>query len=351
MTNDTRTSDEIERDISEERARMSDTINNLQKKFSVDAIVGDIGGMFRGQGGEIGRAISSTVGRNPAALALVGVGLAWLLIGRDRSSHASKSAGREQDDNDTWSTAQSWDKRLARSAGIQSDESDPFWLDDDVSVSGGRSSSRRENMRGTESDSAVMGTLRSAAGAVGDAVTGAAGSVSDAASSLTQRLSHGLEGFSEEAKSRVMAARRAAYDARAASAEAMKKGTRMASNLFEDQPLVVGALAVALGAAVGSALPRTKLEDETLGDTSNHLIAEAEALFRAEKAKLMAAAKTAAAEVKSEVGAIRNDLAELLPEGKTVGDVIVDRAADAAARVADRAVGEISEPLSDRHNT
>ena len=81
MTNDTRTADEIERDIEEERARMSGTINELQKKFSVEAIVSDLGAMFRGQG-EVARSISQTIGRNPAAVALVGVGLAWLFLGQ-----------------------------------------------------------------------------------------------------------------------------------------------------------------------------------------------------------------------------------------------------------------------------
>jgi hypothetical protein len=83
MTHDTRTADEIERDIQRERAQMSDSINNLQEKFSVDSIVNDLGNMFRAQGEDLSRTFSQTVGRNPAAVALVGVGLAWLIIGQN----------------------------------------------------------------------------------------------------------------------------------------------------------------------------------------------------------------------------------------------------------------------------
>jgi hypothetical protein len=88
MTNDTRTSDDIERDIVAERAQLSDTINDLKEKFSVDAIFNDIGDMFRGHGGDLGRSLSNTVGRNPAAVVLVGVGLAWLFIGQGRKHSA-----------------------------------------------------------------------------------------------------------------------------------------------------------------------------------------------------------------------------------------------------------------------
>ena len=41
MTNDTRTADDIERDIEAERTRMSGTINELQRKFSVEGIVSE----------------------------------------------------------------------------------------------------------------------------------------------------------------------------------------------------------------------------------------------------------------------------------------------------------------------
>lgn len=367
MTHDTRTSEQIERDIEQERARMSDTINDLQKKFSVDTIMSDVGAMFRNQGGEIGRAVSATVGRNPAAVALVGVGLAWLLIGQTRNGSGSPNTqGRTSGNRSTYDT---WDR-----SGDNTDEMAQTWADDvgterddfrygndemarfrrarGLSLEGGRpdeaqtwASRNRAGLQDagsrTAARSGVMGALSDAAGTVTDAVTGAAASVGNAASDLTARLSHGLDGLSDDARARVLAARRAAHDARVASTETMRKGARVATTFFDDQPLVAGALAMAVGAAMGGVLPRSKIEDEAMGSGSDQLFARAQALFREEKDKAMAAMRMAASDVKDEVTAAGQDLADMLPEGKNVGDVIVDRAADVAARVYDRAAGDV----------
>jgi uncharacterized protein YjbJ (UPF0337 family) len=361
MTNDTRTPNEIERDITDERAEMSGTINDLQKKFSVDTIVNDLGDMIRDQGGEIGRTISHTVGRNPAAVALIGVGLAWLLVGKDRKLAANaternsgyRPGGRKRSARAEWD-----DSALPK--GRSNDG--PFHNEEHSWYRDGQMSQDRYQGRGTQngvqassnghggSDGAT-GTIRRATGAVGDAVSHAAGSLGQTASDLTARLSEGLDDFSEEAKSRVLSARHAAHEARLSSAAALDRGSRAASNLFEDQPLVVGALAVALGAAIGSALPHSKIEDDAMGDSSDRLFAEAQAVYREERDKVMAAAKTAVAEAKNEVSDAGSDLAELLPEGKTAGDVIADRASDAAARVLDRAKGAAEQQGTGRRES
>lgn len=368
MTNDTRTSDEIERDIQQERSRMSESINTLQKKFSVEAIVGDIGDMFRTQSGELGRTISQTVGRNPAAVAMVGVGLAWLFLGPDRSksaagsswgqgpsagSSAGSSWGRDGSRSDYRASQDMWDRPA--SAGLGSDlgeEDDAYWYgSDEMARSGGSEWGTMAgnpagwDESGSRTGAGVVGAVKGAAQAVGDAVSGAAGSVGRAASDLSSRLMHGLEGLSEEARDRIVAARRAAHDARLASTHAMKRGARAAANLFDDQPLVVGALAVAVGAAMGGVLPRTRIEDETLGASSDKLFADAQALFRAERDKAMAVVKAAASDMAGEVRDVGSEIAGMVPEGKSVGEAIVDRAADAASRVYQNTVGKTGTDL------
>lgn len=369
MTNDTRTSDDIERDIVNERAQMSDSINNLQKKFSVDAIMDDIGNIVRDQTGDLGRVVSQTVGRNPAAVALVGVGLAWLLLGQDRSRSAQTDDGRgvrrtrhranrtQANDNGTRGNFDSWtgeDSAQDRSFYDQTPDGEDDWYRDQADqwqTDRARSygdQGRAATSRAKDAAGGMVEAVQGAASSVGDAVSSAASSVGQTASDLTARLSHGLEGLSEEARSRVVAARQAAHDARVASTAAMKKGAQAATNLFEDQPLVVGALAVALGAAVGSILPHTTIEDETLGASRDQLFAEAQALFRKEREKATAALRMAAADAKDEVRNVGSELSDLLPEGKGIADVVVDRAADVVSRVYDRATGEVEHVPSDR---
>lgn len=338
MENDTRTSDEIERDILDERAEMSDTLSDLQKKFSVDAIMTDLGDMVREQGGDLGRAIGDTLGRNPAAVVLVGVGLAWLFLGQDRQGtrlQTARSSGKRRDD-----------VRLRASSGMAQvpnhPDDRPFRSDDQYWYGDGQmSSDYRLRDRGTNGSAMKAPGGANGSGGIAGTMRDAAHSVGNAVSDLTERLSHGLDDLSEDAKARILSARRAAHEARESSDALLSRGSRAASGFFEDQPLVVGALAVALGAAIGGALPHSKLEDDIIGDSSDQLFADAQALYRKERDKAIAALRTAAEDAKGEIREMGAELADLIPEGKSVGDVIVDRTSDAATRVINHASGNI----------
>ena len=346
MTNDTRTSDEIERDITDERAQMANTISDLQKKFSVESIVTDLGGLLRGQGGEFGRSISATVGRNPGAVVLVGVGLAWLFLGQNGKSagHKGRRHGlrhRNRHASDPWPDDDP-------STEAPSPNDDRFWYGDGRMLHNYRSQDpapkRWPHIPADAEQAAggVMDKVRHAAGSMGQAVTEVAGSLGDTASGLTERLSHGLETLSDEARSRVLTARRAAHEARLSSEAVLGRATRAATTLFDDQPLVVGALAVALGAAFGGVLPHSKIEDDSLGNSSDQLFAEAQSLFHFERQKALAVLKTAATDARGELRDIGTELTGLMPDAKAVGQVIVDRTSDAAGRVLDRATGDLT---------
>ena len=333
MSSDTRTPDDIERDIADQRAQMSGTIEDLQKKFSVDAIVNDVGAMFRDQGGDLGRKISQTVGRNPAAVALVGVGLAWLFIGQDRKDPAPDRRSGAGGRNTGYSRASSWEGAHTRPNG-----GDRSWYGSGpVAHADGFAGHRAQGGYGEDGSNGVTDRIQTAASAASGAVSDAAGSLGDSARRLTDRLSHGTEALSEDARERVVAARRAAHEARLSAEDAMNTAGRSAVSFFEDQPLVVGALAAAVGAAIAGALPHSRVEDDAMGNSSDRLFAEAEAVFREERDKAMAVLRSAATDVREEVMEAGSDLKELLPEGQNVGDVIADRTAQAAARVADGA--------------
>lgn len=348
MTNDTRTADDIERDIANEREQLSDTFNDLQKKFSIDTIVNDIGTMVRDQGGDIGRSVKDTVARNPAAVALVGVGLAWLVLGKDRTAHGNgtpQHSGQYGGRNRTRGSSLGWDE-LTRANDHSFSDGDQTWYDSaqatpDPRFRGQATGGGSHDTSDTGTSSAgVTDRVRSGASAAGQAISGAAGSMGQSASDLTERLSHGLDDLSDEAKARVLSARRAAHDARQSSLAAMNRGTRAASDFYDDQPLVVGALAVAVGAAIGAALPHSRVEDGAMGESSDRLFAEAQAVFREERDKAMAAARSAASDVKSDVKEMGSELADSLPDGKTISDAAIDHASDAAGRIADRTSGK-----------
>lgn len=341
MTNDTRTADDIERDINTDREQLTSTLDDLQKKFSLDGIMNDVGTMVRDQGGDLGRSVSDTVGRNPAAVALVGVGLAWLFLGKDRKQADSPTDGHP---------GQAFVNNRARPASTRWDDgslpadrlNEGAWPDDcrwyGEQPSRDRGFPGSSNGHGAQAgddtaDTGMMGAARNGATAVRDKVSGAAQNMGDATSNLSERLSHGLDDLSDEAKSRVMAARRTAHEARQSSGDAMRSGSRYASDFFRDQPLVVGALAVAMGAAIGGMLPGSRAEDDAMGESSDRLFAEAQGVLREEREKAGAVLRTAAAEAKDEMQGAKQD-------AKAAGDTVADRVSEAAERVADGAMDE-----------
>ena len=85
MPDDTRSPSEIERDIERERSELSHTIDELQERLSLEGVFRAVRDQFNQYGGEVGGAISRQVKENPLALAVAGVGLAWLIFGNERA--------------------------------------------------------------------------------------------------------------------------------------------------------------------------------------------------------------------------------------------------------------------------
>jgi hypothetical protein len=92
---DTRSPEQIERDIEREREQLSGNIHSLQDRFSLDGVARQVSDHLRDNGGEIARNVSATVKENPLGVALVGAGLAWLAFG-GRSQNGQPPAPQSQ---------------------------------------------------------------------------------------------------------------------------------------------------------------------------------------------------------------------------------------------------------------
>lgn len=396
MTNSTRSPEEIEREIERERAGLTDTLDDLQDRFSIEHVARQFSDQFREHGGDIGRSVSEAVKRNPVALALTGVGLAWLMMGdrsgsRDRYDHDRRFGRSDYDDRyddyrrdrhevgRTGSPSRTTTAPQGRKMGPQpgapskpyysgrygSHDNTPSWArtsDDDHEGLGTKisnaASSAGANVSGATSSAAQ--TARNAGSSVADTAKGAASAVANAgksvtdsaqnlassaserASTLRERVAEGTENLTEEARNRVIAARESAIEARDAAAAYARQGHERAVDIFEEQPLVAGALAVALGAALGAALPRSRMEDKYLGETSDRLMDEAERIFEEEKQKLGEVAKATAGEAKSIVGEAKDD-ADAAAPAETAAQAVADKARSAGQRIVDAAKSEANK--------
>ncbi|UWQ82939.1 DUF3618 domain-containing protein [Leisingera caerulea] len=404
MTNDNRSVHEIEREIERDRAQLTSNLENLQNKFSVDGVVQQLGDQLREHGGEIGNAITRTVKENPAAVVLTGVGLAWMIFGQGRSGasrssaeqrgadYAGRARGREGYGSSEAYRDSGWEDRRSGSSYGGHDTSGmlvtrpdprmkggsegvPSWARDDDEDSGGSSLADRASgaaasaqakasaagqavhdkasaagSAAKDAGAAAKGKAAAAGQAVRDGASSAASSVSDAADAararaarLRDRLSEGTENLSEEARARVIAAREAAVDARRKAAGALESGSRQSADFFNRQPLVAGALALALGAAIGGALPRTRTEDDALGAHSDKMMERAEAIFREEQEKAVAVMQAARKEAETIASEKRDAMDSAAPQGKTAAQAAVDEAKSAGKRIAGAAADKAKE--------
>ena len=408
MTNENKSPEEIEREIERERAGLKDSINDLQERFSFDGMFQQIGDQFREHGGEFGRSIARSARDNPIALALTGAGLAWLIIGNNRSSDTDdwrysadrsdtargRVGGYYRDRSGRSEGRTSWEqvnvaghgdlpRTAARRGGSYVGPKTgaaargaprPTWARDwDDSERGyqksgsssSTSSSSSSTLGSAASDardkvaagaSAAAGAISSAAGAVRDTVrdtaSGMSHSASDTASGTAQgvrdsagnlwgsaahyasavqkRLSEGTEHLSEEARDRIAAARARAMDARDEAARRFGDTAERATDFYDNHPLVVGAVAFALGAAIAGALPRTRIEDEYVGAYSDELFDEAERIYSEEVDKAQKVVQAGMDEAKNVASDLGDDV-------RDAAQTAADKATSAAGRVADAA--------------
>lgn len=227
----------LEREIEETRADVDHTLEALQAKLSPGQLLDQALGMLREHGGEFARNLSSSVKQNPIPMLLTGVGLAWLMASQ-RSTRAGQAHEPLYEPN--------------------AYEPPPFDAGDERAYGDYGESGPGMGERLKATAAGIGERLGSTASGVGERVSATTAGVRDRLSGTRQRVSGAAGSLSEGMSS---AAEGARYRARRARDEL--------GRLMEEQPLVLGALGLALGAAIGAALPATEREDRLLGRTSD----------------------------------------------------------------------------------
>ncbi|WP_284164735.1 DUF3618 domain-containing protein [Frigidibacter sp. SD6-1] len=294
-----------ETELEEDRESLASTLDQLHERMSVDHMAREALGMLRDNAGYYSRSLDRAIRANPMALAMTGVGLAWLIFG-----------GKSDDYRE--------DSDFARFARLDRDG-------DGLPAGSGARGYGGDAMSDTNSWSDQIGRLRQrATGMLGslergskDYVAQSARVLSDFTADMTAAFRHGLDDLSEAAGERVMQARQAAYAASLRVERGARAGGRQAGQMMSDHPLVAGAVALAMGAALGAALPRTRIEDRNFGAESDRLMAAAADMLREERARMMRVAEGVVDEVKSAA----KDAADAVAEGvEELGTNIEDRA-------------------------
>lgn len=258
-----------------------------------------------GPGGRMGRPafvddLNNAIRENPVGAGLIGLGIAWFLFGNrgfgtlaQRGFDALGDVGNraERYTEDTWGrtshlSGDGWD-RASRSAAEAGDDF----------------ARRRASMAGSARE-----TMRDMTGGAARAV----------ASTAQDTISHTSERISESAREAADYAMRTSNDAIGSARESLR-------DAFERQPLLLGAVGLAIGAGLASAFPKTKIEEEVLGDSS--------AAVRARTQQLTDVAREVVSEVAAEAerqgltaSAARDAAAGLADKARAVANAAVDGA-------------------------
>jgi ElaB/YqjD/DUF883 family membrane-anchored ribosome-binding protein len=181
---------------------------------------------------DTGAGILETVRRNPIPVAMAGIGIGWLVMNRS----SGQTSRRWVDQRDQW-------QRYDRYGVPNVSAGDRAWA-------GSAELSGRPAGIADQASGAVDRVGRQA-GDLADDVGATAGRMVDQARTTMDRVPDEFGGTIRDAQS-------------------------TAQRIVEDNPLAVGAIAVAVGAAIGMALPETQTEREVLGPAAERAVTTVE---------------------------------------------------------------------------
>lgn len=275
--------EKIRANIKETRSEMTETINAIEEKLSIsniseqvkaevseyvgetiqtakntvyDATISRAGNIMRYVNKEINEFGESdtakTLSRNPVALGLIGLGLGILFLGSKKKTH-SKNRHQKDYDYDYDIDERDYNRSFSSKSGNSTFSSAQIKVSDVA----GKVSDTVSGAASTVSDK-----VSSVAGAVGETFSSAAGAVSETFGDVTKK------------------AYKQAGKAGATAQDFAGSAQDQYEHYMEKNPLAVGAVALALGAAVGFAFPSTRIESKYMGEARNNLLQKAEETAR-----------------------------------------------------------------------
>lgn len=335
----THDTDTIEAGIERERASLASTLDALQSRVSIDNLAKEALGLVKSNAAVYTRSIDEAVRANPMALALTGVGIAWLIFGGKKGADEPIVAAVDRWEEDGGSA-------YAYSEGAAFPDDDAWRREIDQLRDTANSSIGKIEADARRHAEAVRRGAVDAFSKVRDFAAERAAVLSEFTDSMKKSFRSGLDDLTESARDKIIAARERAYSARIKGESLARTGTRETGRLIEEYPLVAGVAALAAGAAFAAALPRTRVEDRTFGAESDRLMREATRLMHEERARLGRVTAGVADElkqssrdvvetVKDEVAGVTRSTASLLSEK-------LSQSAEAVKERAEKEAGDVA---------
>lgn len=269
---DTRSSAEIEADIRQTRGRMDATLDELGERLTARSLLNSALDWWESpstesRSSEAAKTAAVTVGRtlreNPMPTLLIGAGIAWLVMDRRSKEEDTylevRHGNRYRNRPTTWPEAEMY-------AGA------PYFEEEEYEGPG----------MGERASEAAEDTKQRASELAGEAkerLQRATGRAKERISSTGDRLSgwghERSERFGRRARRTLQRGRSATHNLAENIEEGYHAGVEHLEDAVKEYPLAIGLGCAALGALAGLLMPRTRREDELMGETSDHLMESA----------------------------------------------------------------------------
>ena len=274
------TTRDLETQAEVDRAQIALTLEQLRSRMSTGQLVDQALAYARGHGGaEFMRNLGDQVKTNPLPVALITAGIGWLIVGPRLPATRAYAPSIVPDESP-------YDRRFADKARETSSEvasalrnsSQAIAERASAAMGGAREGAQDATLAAQDAMSATRDRAQAAAAATRDSLSSACGAASNAVGRATAAMSDTAGAVSRRAHD---ARNRAADFGRSTAERARQTGHNAAdhaaraqnaiSQLIEEQPFIVGAVGLAIGAAMGAWLPRSRREDDLMGETSDAL--------------------------------------------------------------------------------
>jgi hypothetical protein len=254
-----RSAAQIEREVEQTRAGLTDTLDALRERASPGQLFEQALDYARSSGGnEFVRNLGTSVRDNPLPLLLIGAGIGWLMM-----SGGSRPGG-------TTASVAAAPNRTIGSGGTR------VRVYGEAGEAGGGMTGHAPAAMGAARDS-VAGAADQAIEKAGQAYHGIADAAGSATGSIREAAGAAADSLRGAAASVTESVAGSGQEVQARAGELGDQARQGVTWLMREQPLVLGAIGVALGAAVGALLPGTDAEDRLMGETRDAVADRVEA--------------------------------------------------------------------------
>ena len=287
----------IERQIDYTRAQLATTINAIGERLSPDNLLAQAKssakeatvGRFRDMTHEANRkmegmanSLGQTVRENPLPVAVIGLGLGWLLMANRNkrngySDFEYRSSGyRYYEDMDARGR---FDQARERVGDVAQDVAHS--VEDRATDMRRQVSGAAQNVGESVSDFAqrtgetVSGTAQRVGETIGDTASRVGETFSDTAGRIGETAGMAQERAGEALMRTRSEAERLRREAMWRGQVAVGRTKESFWNTMDTNPLALGAVLTIAGAAIGASIPATEYENRLLGETRDRLVDEA----------------------------------------------------------------------------